>query len=1031
MTNAPTGTVTFLFTDVEGSTRLWEEQPDASTMLKRHDELIESIVAAHEGVVVRPRGEGDSRFCVFGRATDGVAAAAAIQLALSNEPWSVPLSVRIAVHSGEAEFRDGDYFGAAVNRCARLRAVAHGGQVLLSAATEELIGGALPDGCSVSDLGLHRLRDLSAPLRVFQLRHAGLRAEFPPLSSLDAMSNNLPVQLTSFVGRDAEVAEIRKLLAESRLVTLTGAAGCGKTRHALQSAAELLDAFPDGAWFVDLAPVADPALVPQAIARALGLQDETGTPAMEMIIDSLRARRSLVLLDNCEHVLAASAEAATGILLSCPAVSVLATARESLGVGGETSWRVPSLSLPDASDALDELTTSEAARLFVDRAHAACSELAFTDDDAPAIAKICSRLDGIPLAIELAAARVGVLAPDQIASRLDDHLRLLTGGSRTALERQQTLRAAVDWSHALLSDEERVLLRRLSVFAGGFTLEPCEEVCSGGAVARVDTLDLLSALVGKSLVVAVRVGRSSRYRLLETMRQYAREKLIESPDAMETRARHLAWCRALVREAEPELHGPQQVAWFQRLDEEHDNIRAALTWAIDAGDAEAALSMVDDVAHFWDTRGRWAEGSSWIEAALAVPGGSDRLRGWALFRAGLLAGLQLDIDAMDLFTREAMELGEVAGDRRLIAWSFMQVGAGAVARGLQEQANDAFDRSQQLAEELGDMRLVAQLLSSRALPMTSVTDAQALLQRALPVVRDLGDVGMIGYILVNLGVHASARSEYRRARILLREALEYLRPVGHKRNTAAALQALAMADFFQSDYESARPLYAEAAAILRDLGGTMAAAAALSSRGALAFMDGDFAAAADAYSRFADLAADLGVTGHEAWIRFLAGNAALLGGRHADARVLLEGSGALFRERSGDSRIGVPLGELALLELEVGNLDEARERVLESLRVLETVDVPSARVVGIERAAAVDAASGNGSRVARLLGAAEVARERLELPIWPSHIARHEDWVAQARGSCDAATFDDAWAQGRELSIDDAFRLALEDTSAG
>jgi len=524
MGELPIGTVTYLLSDIEGSTRLWEDHPDtATTMLARHDEIIESKTKAHGGIVVRPRGEGDSRFCVFARATDATAAALAMQLAFAKEPWGEPFRVRIALHTGEAEVRAGDYYGSAVNRCARLRAVAHGEQILVSSATEELVRDALPSASSLRDLGSHRLRDLTAPMHVFQLCHPDIRGSFPRLQSLDTVANNLPIQLTSFVGRDAETQEIRALLEQHRLVTLTGSAGCGKTRLALQVAAELLDTFGDGSWFVDLAPVADPALVPQAIARVLGLQEERGTPLIDDILDSLRARRVLLVLDNCEHLLSASAQAASKILLHCPDVRVLATGREALGVGGEASWRVPSLSVPDEGGGIEALAKSEAAALFIARARSADASFTVTDEDVPAIQQLCARLDGIPLAIELAAAVAGVLTPDQIAARMGDRFRLLTGGSRTALERQQTLRAAVDWSHALLSEQQKILLRRLSVFAGGFTLEACEDVCSGGQVEAADIFDSMSALVAKSLVDVQRAGRATRYRLLETMRQYARE----------------------------------------------------------------------------------------------------------------------------------------------------------------------------------------------------------------------------------------------------------------------------------------------------------------------------------------------------------------------------------------------------------------------------------------------------------------------------------------------------------------------------
>jgi class 3 adenylate cyclase len=489
-TALPTGTVTFLFTDIEGSTRLWEQHPEAmEAALIRHDELAARIIQQHEGSLVKHRGEGDSLFAVFARAADAVAAALTLQQVLRAEPWpateghpeGMPLQVRVALHTGDAAFRDGDYFGAAVNRCARLRAVAHGGQILLSSATQELVRDALPEEIRFQDLGEHRLRDLARPERVFQLLHPDLPADFPPLSSLNTLPNNLPQQVTSFIGREKEMAEVRRLLSTTRLLTLTGSGGTGKTRVSLQVAADLLEGDGDGVWLVELAPLADPSLVSQAVATALGVREEPGKPLSQTLVEFLKPKRLLLLLDNCEHLLSACAELAGLILRSCPGVQILATSREGLNIPGETTYRLPSLSLPDPRQlpsTVESVSQYEAVRLFIDRATAAVPAFAVTNQNAPAVAQLCVRLDGIPLAIELAAARVKAMSVEQINGRIADMFRLLTGGSRTALPRQQTLRAAIDWSYDLLSEKEKILLRRLSVFAGGWALEAAEQVCA-------------------------------------------------------------------------------------------------------------------------------------------------------------------------------------------------------------------------------------------------------------------------------------------------------------------------------------------------------------------------------------------------------------------------------------------------------------------------------------------------------------------------------------------------------------------------
>ena len=556
MAEPRTRTVTFLLTDVEGSTALWEADPAAMRQaLARHDALLADGIAEHGGVVVKSRGEGDSVFAVFDMASDAVTAAVELQASLQAAAWptAAPLRVRMALHTGEAQWRDGDYFGPAVNRCARLRAAAHGGQILLSQATADLLRDSQTDGVGLRALGEHRFRDLARPEAVFQVVHPLLPGEFPPLGSLDAHPNNLPRELTSFVGREREVDEVRRLLVTTRLLTLTGSGGVGKTRLSQRVAADLGPSFPDGIWLVELAGLGDPSLLAQVVASVLGVREQPGRALLDTLIDVLRPRTCLLLLDNCEHLVEACAALADSLLRACPGLILLATSREPLGIAGETVWRVPPLTMPDASgdaatsDDTSALAQYEAVRLFEERARAALPAFTLTGQNGPAVAQICRRLDGIPLAIELAAARVRGVAPEQLADRLDDRFRLLTGGSRTALARHQTLRALVDWSYELLSEPERVLFCRLSVFAGGWTLDAAEEVCSGGGIEPADILGLLLQLVDRSLVLAeeqpIQAGGLSpvRYRLLETLRQYGAEKLRDTGDALVLRTRHLDW----------------------------------------------------------------------------------------------------------------------------------------------------------------------------------------------------------------------------------------------------------------------------------------------------------------------------------------------------------------------------------------------------------------------------------------------------------------------------------------------------------
>ena len=539
---ASPGVVTFLFTDIEGSSQLWERNPERMpAALAAHDALTRATVEGNRGRVVKMMGDGVH--AVFDDPRDAVSAAVDLQLALADSTATngIAFSVRCGLHAGVEEHRDNDFFGRSVNRAARIMGVAHGSQILLSETVALLIGGRLPARVTLRDLGMVRLRDLANPERVYQVLHPPLRADFPPLRTLEATPNNLPQQLTSFVGRERELAEVAGLLAKNRLVLLHGAGGIGKTRLSLQVAAEVMDDFPDGVWLVELAALADPRLVPQAMASVLGVKEEAGRPVAEALFKYVGGRRLLVILDNCEHLVQACAELATQLLQCGSQVKVLASSREPLRIAGETTYAVPALACPGLSRMITPtaLAEYEAVRLFIDRAAAAQSTFRVTEHNATALAGICHHLDGIPLAIELAAARTRALSLENIADRLDDRFRLLKGGDKTSLPRQQTLRALIDWSYDLLSDAEKKLLRRLAVFSGGFTLEAAEAV---GRSPDSDPdqgiiVDVLTQLVEKSLV-GLDPG-SGRYHLLETVRQYAQDRLAESGEADAIRSRHL------------------------------------------------------------------------------------------------------------------------------------------------------------------------------------------------------------------------------------------------------------------------------------------------------------------------------------------------------------------------------------------------------------------------------------------------------------------------------------------------------------
>jgi predicted ATPase/class 3 adenylate cyclase len=581
----PSGTVTFLFTDLEGSTRLWEEQPGAmESALARHDEIIRDSIEAHQGHVVKTTGDGFH--AVFAVASDAIVAAVEAQVVLERERWPVNarLGVRMGIHSGKTQEREGDYYGSATNRAARLVGVGHGGQIVVSDVTASLVGSNLSDSVEFVPLGEHRLRDLAAPLAVFQLAAPGLRSAFPPLRTLAALPGNLPAELSSFVGRARDVEEIRVLVAEARVVTLTGVGGVGKTRLALQVAGEVRPRFRDGVWLVELAGVRDPDVVAETVAMALGVPDQSGTPVVDGLIQFLRAKQVLLVFDNCEHLLDAAAELVQTLEHACRELVVLATSREGLGIGGERL--VP----------LGSLLDTDSVQLFVERAVAVRNDFEATEANLPAIMEVCRRLDGIPLAIELAAARVAVLSPAQIAQRLDQRFRILAGGKRGAVERHATLRAAIDWSFDLLTVEEQRVLARLSVFAGGCSLDAAEVVCASGPITPTMVLDHLSKLVARSLVVTDTSDvHETSYRLLETIRQYAEEHL-EPDEHHATRDRHARYYadwECLAREG---LQSAEQLRWFSLVDREVENLRIAVEWAVTGADHELGYAMLATAA---------------------------------------------------------------------------------------------------------------------------------------------------------------------------------------------------------------------------------------------------------------------------------------------------------------------------------------------------------------------------------------------------------------------------------------------------
>ncbi|MGI4788398.1 MAG: ATP-binding protein [Janthinobacterium lividum] len=841
MNQPPTGTVTFLFTDIEGSTRLWESSPDAMRpALARHDSLLRQSIEDNDGFVFKTVGDA---FCAaFATAPDALQAALSAQQALEAEAWNLPtpLLVRMALHSGAAEERGGDYFGQPLNRVARLMSVGHGMQTLLSGATQELTRDHLPASVALRDLGQRRLKDLGRPEQVFQLLHPTLPADFPPLRSLDnpALPNNLPQQVTSFIGRDKQVEEVKGFLDKTRLLTLTGAGGSGKTRLSLQVAADLLDQYFDGVWLIELAALSDPALVLQAAAQVLEISEEAGKPIQRTLVNALKSKRLLLILDNCEHLVAACASLAADLLRSCPDVQILASSREPLSILGEQTYHVPSLSLPVPGKAqtVGALSQYEAVRLFIERALAVQPAFSITDANAPAVAQVCFHLDGIPLAIELAAARIRSLSAEEINTRLDQRFRLLIGGSRAALPRQQTLRALIDWSYNLLNDQEKAMLSHLSTFAGGWMLSAAEAVCSsklgadGAGIEDWEVLDLLTSLVDKSLIVYAEAVSGGRYHLLETIRQYAADRLTEAGSAVTLRRRHMAWCVSLALEARPHLTGAGAKEWLSRLDDEHDNLRTALSWNLSEPDGQEARNSEDGLRlaaglwRFWYIRGHWSEGRFHLEAALARGSEFTTARAGGLSALAILTQAQGGYGEARAYLEQALAIFRASGDRVREAGTLGNLGNITEQMGDHAMARSFLEQALALCRELGNRAGEAIHLNNLGNAAQSVGDFRAsrvYYEDSLAVYQELGDPSAVAETLASLGGLSAMEGDYLTARVSLEHALDASRETGGRMEEANVLERLGMVAEAQGDYQTARSYLVRAAEAFRELQGRL------------------------------------------------------------------------------------------------------------------------------------------------------------------------------------------------------------------
>jgi predicted ATPase/class 3 adenylate cyclase/Tfp pilus assembly protein PilF len=994
MPEPPRGTVTFLFSDIEHSTRLLRHLGDRyADVLAAYRRLLRETFQAWDGHEIDTAGDGF--FVAFQRATHAVAAAIATQRAMAMRPWpeGLPVRVRIGLHTGEPTLTAGGYVGLDVHRAARICAAGYGGQTLLSQTTRALVEYDLPAGVRLRDLGTHRLKDLQRSERLYQVVIPDLPADFPPLKSLDSRPHNLPVQPTPLIGREQIGAAVGGLLrrAEVRLLTLTGPGGTGKTRLGLQVAADLLEDFASGVFFVPLAAIRDPALVASSLARTLGLQERAGQVLLDSLKEFLQDQQMLLVLDNFEQIVAAAPLVAE-LLATCPRLKCLVTSRVVLRLSGEHEFPVPPLELPDPRHlpAVDTLSQYAAVDLFTQRALAVKPDFRVDNTTAPSVAEICVHLDGLPLAIELAAARIKLFPPQAMLARLGHRLELLRGGARDMPNRHQTLRQAIAWSYDLLEAGEQALFRRLAVFARGCTLEAAEAVCqavhdsAAGPGQSLEVLDGVASLLDKSLLrQPEQASGEPRFRMLETIREYGLECLTASGEEPAVRRAHADYYLALVEAAEPALTGPEQAIWLERLEAEHDNLRAALRWAEESREVEIGLRLAGVVCQFWLIRGHLREGQEWLARLLGLAGEAPRMvaRAKVLAGAGHMAHNLGDYAAARTLFEEGLTLWREIGDQQGTATSLNDLGWVALIQGDCAVARTLSQESLALWREIGDQQGIATSLHNLgwvAYIQGDYPTACSLHQESLSLRQELGDKRGIAYSLTNLGWAVHKQGNYGQATALLEEALALLQEVGAKQLVAFASAILAEVVHDQGDDGRATALYEESLTLYRELGGKSGIAIPLSIFGTIAHTQGD----------------------------------------SERARALLEESIALQREIGIKWDMATALNRLGMVVHTQGDDGRATALYEESLTLCQELGDKHSLAQCLEGLAVVAVAQQQLEHAARLLGAAEALREAIGTPLSPRERVRYDRAVAAVRAGLGEAAFVAAWTTGKAVPPD-------------
>jgi len=1012
----PDGTVTLMLTDVVSSTLLWEASPEAMALaIDRHYELMDAAITLHNGVRPVEQGEGDSVVAAFRSAIDAIGCGLDVQRVFAAELWpdARPLHVRMAIHTGQVLLRDeGNYFGPTIIRCARLRSLAHGGQILVSEATRAVVADSDLVGSGFLDLGTHRLKGLDRAERVWQLTHDDLELGFPALQSIDTAPTNLPTELSSLVGREQQVSLLRSELSHQRLITLTGSGGCGKTRLAFRTATEELAGFPDGVWCVELASVGNPDQVTAEIAGVLGLREEFGRPLFDTLAEQMRNFDGLLVVDNCEQVLEGVRSTLDHLLKHCPTLRVLATSREPLGLAGEAIWRVPSLDMDLGVE------------LFVQRAQSARPGFQPSEAESLAIADIVTRLDGIPLAIELAAARVRMMSPTDIAAALSDRFRLLTGGSRTAIARQQTLEASVAWSYDLLDEGEKLLALRLAVMSG-FTLDAAEEVAADDRIDSYEVLDLLTRLVDKSVVQVdhARAGTGSGYRILESVRQYLQARLIDSGEVEEIRSRHLSYFLSLAERVAPEIAFRDSAQLLGMLETEHDNLESALEFADTSGRREQALRLATSLTLFWELRGHLGRAGRWFARLLDQREPAPTMfRGRACWGAAHIALYSGDIETMAVRAPEALEQAELFDDDWARARALNTVGY-ATAVTTPDQARPGLERSIELGRGIGDEWAVMNSQKMITAAAWAAQDEGSALE-ALETLRRHAARFDAAYFLAwyhgLLGTLLAHRGDLIQARMHLEVAIETCDRVGEPITGGVSRAWLWAIDIMEGDYAWAEK---QSTSLLRHAhasGGDLAIPNLLANLGLVAIARGDAQVAVDL------LTPEYEVERHHRIPFLVAVSALVLASARRrtgdlDGAVELLDDLAGLAKASGNEWVGARVDqERAHVALDRNDLATAERLAHLSLAVFVRLGRRPDITAALDALGFVAAGAQSAAEALRCFAAAATERSRLGLLALPPDAEEVTLRCAEIRAEIGEDATDEYWAEGALLGLEEA-----------